>query len=261
MTQEFYDELSPLYHLIFEDWDASVERQAKIIDEVIRNEWGANHRSIVDVSCGIGTQAIGLAQFGYDVKASDLSPEEIKRAQSEASERNLSIHFSVADMRQAFDHHQQQFDVLISCDNSIPHLLSDEEILTAFKEFYRCIKPDGGCMITLRDYEKENKDGIHVKPYGVRIVDGTKYVIFLIWEFEGDLYNLSMYFICDRGQQKVETKVLRSKYYAVSTSKIIELMEIAGFRSVKQVESEFYQPVIIGTKEVLQSNATDKPLI
>jgi len=250
VIQEFYDELSPFYHLIFEDWNASVERQAKIIDRIIRKEWSKNHKSIVDVTCEIGTQVIGLAQLNYDVEASDLSPEEIKRAQQEADKRSLKIKFSVADMMQCFKHHQKQFDVLISCDNSVPHLLSDSDILIAFKEFYNCLKPGGGCIITIRDYDKEKREGVQIKPYGVRVVDDTKYVIFQTWEFEGNIYNLSMYFIRDCGQQEVKTKVFRSKYYAVSISKIIELMEMAGFSSVKQVQSEFYQPVIIGTKKV-----------
>jgi len=250
VIQEFYDQLSPFYHLIFEDWEVSIERQAKIIDQIIRSEWGVNHKTVVDISCGIGTQAIGLAELNYDVEASDLSSEEIKRAQQQAQKRNLKINFSVADMRKSFEHHQKQFDVLISCDNSVPHLLTDSDILIAFKEFYNCLKPGGGCIITLRDYEKENRTGVQVKPYGVRIVDNIKYILFQTWEFEGDIYNLSMYFICDRGVKQPETKVFRSKYYAVSTSKIIELMKIAGFSSVRKVECEFYQPVIIGTRKI-----------
>ncbi len=43
-------------------------------------------------------QALGLAQLGYEVKASDLSAEEIERAKKEAFQRNLQIAFSVADM-------------------------------------------------------------------------------------------------------------------------------------------------------------------
>ena len=250
MIQEFYDQLSPFYHLIFEDWEVSIERQAKIIDQIIRSEWGVNHKTVVDISCGIGTQVIGLAELNYDVEASDLSSEEIKRAQQEAEKRNLKINFSVADMRKSFEHHQKQFDVLISCDNSVPHLLTDSDILIAFKEFYNCLNAGGGCIITLRDYEKENRDGVQVKPYGIRVVDDIKYVIFQTWEFDGDIYDLSMYFICDRGQQEAQTKVFRSKYYAVKTSKIIELMEMVGFSSVKKIESEFYQPVIIGTKKI-----------
>lgn len=67
----------------------------------------------------------------------------------------LSVAFSVADMRHAFDHHQRQFDVVISCDNSVPHLLSDSDILVALKQFYKCARSGGGCIITVRDYEKE----------------------------------------------------------------------------------------------------------
>jgi hypothetical protein len=35
-------------------------------------------------------------------------------------------------MRAAHDHHGREFDVVIACDNAIPHLLSDDEILLAF---------------------------------------------------------------------------------------------------------------------------------
>ena len=172
--KEFYDEFSPFYHLIFDDWNSSIQRHAKIIDQIIRDEWGFDHITLVDVSCGIGTQTIGLAQLGYAVDASDISPKAIKRAQSETEKRNLAVKYSVADMRQCYKHHQKQFDVLISCDNSVPHLLSDSEILVAFKEFYNCLKPEGGCIITLRDYENEKREGVQVKPYEIKVVDAVK---------------------------------------------------------------------------------------
>lgn len=247
--KEFYDEFSPFYHLIFDDWNSSIQRHAKIIDQIIRDEWGSDHITLVDVSCGIGTQTIGLAQLGYAVDASDISPKAIKRAQSETEKRNLAVKYSVADMRQCYKHHQKQFDVLISCDNSVPHLLSDSEILVAFKEFYNCLKPEGGCIITLRDYENEKREGVQVKPYEIKVVDAVKYIIFQTWEFKGDIYQISMFLIRDYGKYEIKTNVFRSQYYAVSKSRIIELMKTAGFSSVKQVQSEYYQPIIIGTKK------------
>jgi 2-polyprenyl-3-methyl-5-hydroxy-6-metoxy-1,4-benzoquinol methylase len=103
---------------------------------LIRQQWGPAVRTVLDVSCGIGTQALGLAQRGYDITASDLSPKAIERARREAEIRGLRIDFSVADMRQAHENHQRAFDVVISCDNSVPHLLSDTEIQLAFASFY-----------------------------------------------------------------------------------------------------------------------------
>ena len=65
-TGQFYAGLAPLYHLIYSDWDQSMERQATVLDSVIHEAWG-KVSTVLDVSCGIGTQAIGLAKLGYIV--------------------------------------------------------------------------------------------------------------------------------------------------------------------------------------------------
>lgn len=249
MTKEFYDQFEPYYHLIFPNWEKSVKRQGDCLHDLIQSTWGNNTESILDVSCGIGTQSIGLAKNGYNVHASDISPKEIERAKNESKRQKVQVKYSVADMRKSFQHHQREFDLLISCDNSVPHLLSDAEILSAFKEFYNCINVGGGCLLTIRDYEKEEKNGIQIKPYSVTVHDGVKHIIFQTWEFSGDIYDLSMYLTVDDGNSEPKTTVFRTKYYAVSTSKIISLLGEAGFQDVGEAECDYYQPVIIGTKK------------
>lgn len=191
MTQSFYDGLAPLYHLIFKDWEASVTWQAEVLDRLIRDEWGGAVTSVLDVSCGIGTQAIGLAQRGYDVTASDLSPQMVARANREATQRGLAIDFSTADMRRADAHHQRTFDVVIACDNAVPHLLSDVEIMEAFHALYRCLEPGGGCIITVRNYDAVERSGTRMIPYGLREEAGTRYVVFQVWDFDGPHYDLA----------------------------------------------------------------------
>ena len=92
------------------------------------------------MSCGIGTQALGLAELGYSISASDLSEKRLSE-QKEAERRKLAIQFSVADMLNAHAQHGAGFDVLISCDNSVPHLLTDDDLLSAFRQFFDCLKP------------------------------------------------------------------------------------------------------------------------
>jgi hypothetical protein len=36
---DFYDELAPLYHLIHQDWDASIRRQGEHLSSLIKTEW------------------------------------------------------------------------------------------------------------------------------------------------------------------------------------------------------------------------------
>ena len=85
-SNEFYAGLTPLYHLVYPDWGKSLKRQGDILDSVIHEMWGAASE-VLDVSCGIGTQTLGLAGLGYVVTASDLSFEEVNRAKQEVQQR------------------------------------------------------------------------------------------------------------------------------------------------------------------------------
>jgi SAM-dependent methyltransferase len=246
---EFYSDLSSLYHLIYVDWDKSIDRQASMLNAIIQTNWGSRIESILDVSCGIGTQSLGLSRLGYKLTASDISPKEINRARAEAKRMGLTIPFSVADMRTAYSHHKRQFDLIISCDNSVPHLLSDNDILTALRQFYDCTRPGGGCLISLRDYSQEDLSQSQLKPYGIRQVGQTRWVLMQHWEPEGKNYNLTFYFIEDDGRTECKTHVFRTSYYPIFIERVIELAHEAGFSSAVRKDDAFFQPIIIMKKD------------
>ncbi len=245
---EFYDQLAPIYHLIYEDWNTSLARQGAQLSAIIESEW-PGHRKLLDVSCGIGTQAIALARQRYAVTASDLSTAAVERAKQEAKQRGHDIAFSVCDMRQAHDHHGSGFDLVVSCDNSLPHLLTDQDILAALKQMHACLSAGGGCLITVRDYGLEERGRNLVKPYGVRIENGKRYLLFQVWDFEDQHYDLTFFFIEENlSTKEIKTHCMRSRYYAISTSRLCKLMDEAGFSRVRRIDNAFYQPVLLGTK-------------
>jgi SAM-dependent methyltransferase len=230
-----YDQLAPLCHLIFSDWDGAIEKQGVRLTSIIHEEW-PEHRTVLDVSCGIGTQAIALANNGFLVAASDLSAGE-------------EIPFSVCDMSAAHSHHGGGFDVVISCDNSLPHLLSDDDIRAALTEMHACLRPGGGILITVRDYDSEQRGKNLVKLHGVREQCGKRYLVFQIWDFEGEYYDVTIYFIEeDVSSKEVVTHALRSRYYAIGTAKLLGMMQETGFQNVRKLDQGFYQPVLIGSK-------------
>ncbi len=244
----FYDELAPFYHLIFPDWEASIRRQADALDGILRDHWGDRRLDVLDVACGIGTQALGLAALGHRVTASDLSAAAVARARDEARRRGLDIAFSVADMRQAHAHHGRTFDLVIVCDNAVPHLLTDADLLAAFEQFHACTRPCGGCLLSVRDYDREERSGTQVKPYGVRAEGDTRYLVFQVWEFHGPVYDLAMYFVEDRGGPQCAGRVLRSRYYAVGTDTLLGLLRRAGFGHAERIDGRFYQPVLLAKR-------------
>jgi SAM-dependent methyltransferase len=242
--------MASLYHLIFQDWNASIERQAEQLVSIIAERWGSECRTVLDVSCGIGTQALGLAKRGFVVTASDLSAGALSRARAEAQRRSLQIDFSMCDMRAVRDHHGRQFDVVISGDNSITHLLNDEDLLLALQQMYACTRPGGGCLLTVRDYNWEARGSGLVKPYGVREEDGNRYVIFQVWDFVDQVYELAMYFVVDdRASGQLVTHVMRTKYNAVGTDHLLALMRRAGFTNAERLDGRFYQPILLGDRE------------
>jgi SAM-dependent methyltransferase len=247
---DFYDHLAPFYHLIYTDWDASMRRQATVLDSIIKEFWEDSVTTVLDVACGIGTQALGLAQLGYFVTGSDLSGAELEVAKRQAVARGLDLSLSVADMREAYVHHQKQFDLVIACDNAVPHLLTDADVLQAFRQFYLCTRPGGGCLISVRDYAHEDRNGVKVKPYGLRIEEHTRYLLFQVWDFhaDGKIYDVDMYFVVDQGGRNCETHVMRTQYYAVEIRRLMSLMAEAGFREVQRLDDRLFQPVILGRR-------------
>lgn len=246
---DFYDQLSPFYHLIYPDWETSIAQQAQQLRNIIYSQWGKTFQSILDVSCGIGTQGLGLAALGFQVTGSDISEEAVRRATREAQTRHLDISWSVCDMRQVHTHHGSNFDIVLSGDNAIPHLLNDDEIQLALKAMYTCLRVGGGCIITMRDYDQVERGKTILKPYGIREKNGKRYLVWQVWDFEGEQYHLSLYLLEDDHQSTTATThVMRSQYYAVSPNHLLRLMEQTGFIEVKRIDDVFFQPVLVGTK-------------
>lgn len=249
MIESFYDRLSPYYKYIFQDWNASVDRHAGILDGVIREYFGDDVHTILDAACGIGTQTIGLAQKGYQLTASDISAGELEKARDEATSRNLNIDFRLADMRTLGQIFSTKFDLVIACDNAVPHLLSDAEILQAFRQFYQVTSEAGGCIISVRDYQSMERGGRKLYPRLVHNVPHGKLVIFDCWEFDGDFYDITMYIVEDTGQPLAQTSVIRGgRYYCVSIATLVRLMKEAGFKQVITLRERYFQPLLIGFK-------------
>src|ERR1044072_9175396 len=143
----FYDELADDYHLIYADWDASVRRQGEALDALMSEDRAA----VLDCSCGIGTQAIGLALHGHHVTGTDLSPRAAARAAREAAHRKVTLRTAAADMRR-LPFSDARFAAVVCADNSLPHLLTEQDAHAALAEMRRVLRPGGLLLISTRPY-------------------------------------------------------------------------------------------------------------
>ena len=249
MIESYYNQLAPFYRYLFQDWEKSVVWHAKVLDDVIREFFGPHVRRILDAACGIGTQSIGLAQLGYQVVASDISATELDLADQEAGKRSLNLKFVLADMRKLRQVHQDVFDVVIACDNAVPHLLSEKDILLVFQQFYACTTEEGGCIISVRDYANMELGGRKFYPRIVHQTPEGRVILFDIWEFDGAYYDFTTYIVEDQGKTGISTHAIRGgRYHCVTIATLERLLKEAGFNHVAIVREKYHQPMLIGMK-------------
>jgi glycine/sarcosine N-methyltransferase len=191
----FYDELAEDYHLIFNNWDESIRRQAHVISRLLRTHGTDVHR-VLDASCGICTQTLGLAREGFEVTASDISPESVARCAREASARGLTIRASVADLR-TLDHELSgRFDAVVSLDNALPHLLADEDLSSASSALRHVLRPGGLLSASIRDYDRLLIDPPGGDPPKTFKTATGERIVFQVWEWQDDIYTVR-HFILD----------------------------------------------------------------
>src|SRR5262245_59332166 len=249
-VQAFYDGLAPLYHLIFEDWDASVARQGKALASLIGEHWGTGALSVLDAAVGIGTQALGLLALGFRVTGSDVSHVAVDRAQREAAARHLRLTCAVADFR-ALPVRPASVDVVIVCDNALAHLETPGEIETALKQCFGCVRPGGGCLISMRDYGSPPPSGtVEVRPYGERVWKGRRYHLRQVWSWRGPRYDLSFEIMPEDSAEDSAT-ILKTSYLAIPVAEVAELLRAVGFRDVRRVDKRFFQPILVGTRPMV----------
>lgn len=244
-----YDELAAYYDLIFENWEASIARQAEVLGGILQHQCGGRRPvRVLDCACGIGTQSLGLAMKGFAVTGSDLSQGAIRRARSEASKRGLSIPFLVANMVQMTAIPDSNFDAVICMDNSLPHLETDEQLLHAAQQAYRKLRPGGSFIGSIRDYDRLVLERPQIEGPNFYSDNGRRRIVFQIWDWEDERrYRFHLY-ITQSTESAWQTFHFTSTYRAVLPSELQHILEQAGFTNISWLspsESGFYQPIFI----------------
>jgi len=250
---KFYDEIAEDYHLIFGDWNQAFAHQGEILDKVIQSKLNvsATHNiSLLDCSCGIGTQAIGLSKRGYNVSATDISPVSVKRAEKEAVSNGVKINFGVADFRSLDKDVAGSFDIVLSADNAIPHLLTDEDLTKAVQNIHTKLNHNGMLLVTIRDYDVLVKEKLSTTQ--PRVFDEGKRIVFQVWDWakDGKTYTTN-HFILQEINGKWETKHSSTQYRALLREDINKALSATGFIDIEwhlPSDTGYYQPIVTARK-------------
>lgn len=166
MPSEFYKKIAPYFDLLHPS-----DRPSSWIDFIIwsfgefaRVEVG----KVLDCGCGTGAQSVPLIKAGYEVTATDLSPDMLDIARRKFKENVFDVRTEVQDVRSLpFDN---EFDAAIFMFSAFNHLLNPEEPLKALNSMKRSVV-NGGVVIfdvfnalnIIENYKKTITDHFNVE--------------------------------------------------------------------------------------------------
>lgn len=150
-----YDALSQDYDR-FVNWQERLANEMPFLKQILGSIPASRGRKlrILDTACGTGRHAIALAQQGYEVVGTDLSPKMIARAKQNAAQAGVQVRFETAALgEQTALFGGGSVDAILCLGNSLPHLLTEDDVLRALADFYRLLRPSGIVLIQNRNFD------------------------------------------------------------------------------------------------------------
>lgn len=105
-------------------YDAFNEENLKEINATIEGVLAKNSvKTVLDLTCGTGSQVFWLANSGYSVKGYDINHKMLEIAKNKATKLGKKIHFEQGDMRTS---QVGKFDAVLTIFNAIGHLTKSD---------------------------------------------------------------------------------------------------------------------------------------
>ena len=249
-VKAFYDELAPYYHLIFQDWEESIERQARCLNLLLETELGPTSLRILDCACGIGTQSIGFARRGHRVVGSDLSAAAVKRVRAEFELKGLPGDFVVSDMTSLAEIPDHDFDVVVALDNALPHL-SPDELRDAVLAMHGRLRAGGLLVAGIRDYDALIRERPTVQGPFFFGLERERRVVLQVWDWLDDARYAIHLYITVQQVEHWDCHHFASTYRCLQRDELSLALASVGFENVRWImpaESGHYIPLMLARK-------------
>ena len=101
-------------------YDEFNEENSKAVNALLEKILKTHHVStVLDLTCGTGTQVFWLTEAGFKVMGSDINEKMLKIAKQKARQKNVKIKLLRGDCRNIY---LGEFDAVITIFNAIGHL-------------------------------------------------------------------------------------------------------------------------------------------
>ena len=173
---ELYEELSETYDLMI-DWPRRLKREAFLYRTVFRFNRAMR---VLDAACGTGMHARLFAKMGMAVTAADPVLEMMEVTRKNLG--NLCADLAVARFDELPEKCPGPHDVVTCVGNSLPHVLTDEDLQKALSSMYAVLRDGGVVIIHGNNYDEIVGNDDRVMPLRAVRRQGKDYLFLRIFE-------------------------------------------------------------------------------
>lgn len=221
-----YDVFGKSYDLMI-DWESRLKREGPFFKELFDRY---SVQSVLDAACGTGQHAKLLAEWGLSVTGADPSSEMIRISRGLAGDK---AQFVQAGFGEFASSNLGPFDAVICLGNSLPHLLTFEEILSALEDMRKVLKPEGLLILHNNNYDRILARNERFMPVASAEQDGISYLFFRFFDLGSEILNFNIAtFACVDG--KWEMRVDSTRHHALCAAELSSELKQSGFNEVER---------------------------
>jgi SAM-dependent methyltransferase len=222
-----YTKLPEYYNALSTNGNASKNRS---IEKILRKH---KVKTVLDLTCGTGSQVFWLAKRGYKVTGADFSPALLDLAKETARKEKIDVRLLAGDMRTIKAGH---FDAVITISNAVGHL-TKADFEKAMRNIHKNLKSGGLYVFDIFNLGAMTEDAVNDLSMDLRkSVDGTKIRNVQYSEINRKNGRLTSYdsFTIQKGSNK--PKILKGKFtLQIYTAKELrEMLNRNGFKTLSQ---------------------------
>lgn len=134
-----FGKYAQFYDALYVDKDYAAE--IAFLHGVFEDDAATPVASVLDLGCGTGTHAMGLAALGYEVAGVDRSAAMVEQARAKAAESENAPTFLVGDIRDV--DLDRTFDAVVSMFAVVSYQITNEDLMATFATARRHLASDG----------------------------------------------------------------------------------------------------------------------
>jgi len=240
-----FQKFGEYYDLIYLD-AVDYKGECDFIEKIFKTLSREQPKKILDLGCGTGSHSLILAQRGYEVTGTDISPVMIEGAKKKSKEINIEANFLVQDMRAA--KLNERFDCAICMFGGFGYLLTHTDLVELFSSLTDHLREDG-----LFIFEFWNIGGLKPSPYRTWLKrqkkDTTLYrMTESNFSSETSILTIDMHFVVIHNRESVDVFDEKHPIRCYTTDEIRHYLNDNGFELLSiynwdtENKAEFQEP-------------------